>query len=441
MADVDHLYNENSFGPPSFDIDVAAFIQTARQSESLGRGNPWQLKEKAHPIGKWDEWTSLPAEVQAVIEDECNVGDLKSEAHRILARPDLSAVIQRHHETAVETALGIDKSQPPEGPRDRKKKKVQVSEDGLEATPKKKSRRTRPAPSLPTEDPDVGALRETIKSMPLGMWRSDEDAFYFIRKPRGDDVNGLAEIASAIPPNKSAPSDNATSVPPHAVVTIVTTYVNSSIWPFTVRRASTHALLSTQTLEDLFDCIPCPSKHIPKEKYKDGMLVGFDETGDSLAAGCVICINDVAYSDGKSAQDYAGKLIQYQTQTGQLPFKKGTPMHSTQLGSIPLRINCPHQVLHHGDCEHYFVIEQIRLLHPSDPSTGYPLTMHVTPVNRALCRICNKFPATLAIAGDVRIGEPVCLSCDACWKALGPPKSGRDDSVIVTSLVGGDMAP
>jgi len=266
------------------------------------------------------------------------------------------------------------------------------------------------------------------------LYRLDEDAGYFIRKPRGDDQNGLTEI-------KSTSSNDTTPISLHSALLIITTYVNSPIWPYTVRRASTHALLSTQTLGDLFDCIPCPSKLIPKEKYEGGQLVGFDAAAGFVSAGCVICIDDVAYGDGESLQDYADKLIQLQTQIQEpTPFTKGTAIHDTAFGSIPLRVNSPYRILHHGDCEHYFVIDQIRLLHPSDPSSGYPLTMHVTPINRSLCRICSKYPATLAIAGDVRIGEPVCLACDACWKALGPPKSGRDDSVIVTSLIGGDMA-
>lgn len=60
---------------------------------------------------------------------------------------------------------------------------------------------------------------------------------------------------------------------------------------------------------------------------------------------------------------FDSKLIQFQAQLQEsTPFRKGTPMHDTTFDSISLRINSPYRVLHHGDCEHYFTIDQIRFV-------------------------------------------------------------------------------
>lgn len=67
-ANVDHLYNENCFGPPSLDISTPAFVKAAQQSEAFHPGN---FSENDCPISNWQEWLNLPDEERAAIEDEC----------------------------------------------------------------------------------------------------------------------------------------------------------------------------------------------------------------------------------------------------------------------------------------------------------------------------------------------------------------------------------
>jgi snRNA-activating protein complex subunit 3 len=73
-----------------------------------------------------------------------------------------------------------------------------------------------------------------------------------------------------------------------------------------------------------------------------------------------------------------------------------------------------------------------RLQHPSDPVSGYPLTLQVTPTLIDLCRACAKVPAVWAIVGDIRLGESPCLMCGVCWGIMGEPN--EDDGVVVLPL-------
>jgi hypothetical protein len=40
--------------------------------------------------------------------------------------------------------------------------------------------------------------------------------------------------------------------------------------------------------------------------------------------------------------------------------QKGPPSHTVKLRALSLRINQPYWVLHHGNCEHWFAIDEIR---------------------------------------------------------------------------------
>jgi len=108
--------------------------------------------------------------------------------------------------------------------------------------------------------------------------------------------------------------------------------------------------------------------------------------------------------------------------------KASTSMHDTPLSSLSLRIGEPYWLLHHGNCEHFIVIDQIRMQHPSDAPSGYPLTIQITPPLLESCRGCTKVPAVWSIVNDERLGESPCALCAICWNAMGDP---RDDRVVV----------
>lgn len=77
-------------------------------------------------------------------------------------------------------------------------------------------------------------------------------------------------------------------------------------------RASQHVLLSSQSLGDLFDAIPCTSKEIPAEILDEaGVFMGYkvseDEDSGALGSslGAAVCIEGVLYAEDESQVDYA----------------------------------------------------------------------------------------------------------------------------------------
>lgn len=176
---------------------------------------------------------------------------------------------------------------------------------------------------------------------------------------------------------------------PHSgnALLIITVYDRAIAHPYYVHRSSTYALLSSQTLGDLYDAIPCPSKEYPGEmRNEDGQLTGYDLKKRDLS-GCVMCVSGTAYGDGLEVEDYAecdlcflrfyenrvdqhhSKLCQYldysakQSSASSRPaisLRRGSNIHDVQFRSLKLSLHFPNWILHHGNCEHYFVVDQIR---------------------------------------------------------------------------------
>ena len=134
------------------------------------------------------------------------------------------------------------------------------------------------------------------------------------------------------------------------------------------------------------------------------------------------------------------------------PLTIGSKMHETTFSSLSLRLNHPYWLVHHGNCEHFLVVDQIRyvcsrhtrrlvgrpfflsLLHPHDPPSGYPLTTQVTPPLLGNCRACSKVPAVYSIVGDMRLGESPCILCAPCWRNMGTPKDNEAETIMVIPL-------
>src|SRR5216683_1470598 len=135
------------------------------------------------------------------------------------------------------------------------------------------------------------------------------------------------------------------------------------------------------------------------------------------------------------------------------PLTIGSKTHDTPLSSLSLRLNHPYWLLHHGNCEHFLVVDQIRhvvsfsnacrlvelffsfsLLHTDDPPSGYPLTTGITPPLLGNCRVCSKVPAVYSIVGDMRLGESPCILCVSCWRNMGMPKGKDAEDIMVIPL-------
>ncbi|KEP46766.1 snRNA-activating protein of 50 kDa MW carboxy-terminal protein [Rhizoctonia solani 123E] len=313
-------------------------------------------------------------------------------------------------------------------------------------------------------DPTLLELGDILGRVELHSWQPTDAAKHYIRKPRSSDVNVLAEVRpSAIPfvmpenldhglREHSSPSYSSLQGPApkrsaHALIelSILTPAPHP---PHTPRHTLSLALLNSQTLEDISEALVCGNRWVPRSINDSG-----------VPSGACIVIEGTVYGDGEGdadGKDYADKVTEYlaalkaQADTPISLGKKerdaimildeqlkiGMPMLSTRLDSIRWKLHKPYWFMHDGGCVHWIIVSSISVLHPNDPllptpekSSNWPYATALSPLpHRALCRVCSRVPAVLAVSGDSRLGESPSLVCDGCWGLLGPPKAGRDYS-------------
>jgi snRNA-activating protein complex subunit 3 len=88
----------------------------------------------------------------------------------------------------------------------------------------------------------------------------------------------------------------------------ITVYNRIPYLPSCLTRSSQHAVLSTQTLDDLLRAIPCASSNMPMENLDaEGDVSGYslnDHEGEQHS-GCLFYIEGLVYGDGREHTDYA----------------------------------------------------------------------------------------------------------------------------------------
>ncbi|THH31789.1 hypothetical protein EUX98_g2404 [Antrodiella citrinella] len=323
--------SDTLFGPSSELIEVSKFIQTADSLTS--ESDLWSTTAQLAPGSSRDEWLNLPTSQKDAVEAECRVDDFRSTLNEVISNPHLMQHITKTHEANVysihETA---DTSH-------RRKRKRNVLADATDAPP------------------DVRTLREKMDAVQLKSWPLGMNAALFIRPPKQADHNTLVNAKKL----KMSESD----VSRCQALLFVTVYNPVSWGHRLLARSSQHVLLSSQSLGDLHDTIPCTSHEIPREMVPyDNFTSGRNST-QTGNGGAVFCIEDQLYGDGLSEKDYADGYIEY---VNALPEKKrpktskATSMHDTFLASMTLRLHTPYWLLHVGDCIHYVVFDQIRRL-------------------------------------------------------------------------------
>ncbi|KIM91888.1 hypothetical protein PILCRDRAFT_809875 [Piloderma croceum F 1598] len=438
-AGMAHSY-ESQFGPASDPIDIAQFIRIATELETQAPISVPMFSPSPCSVAGFEAMDQLPEEYKESVAEECSITDIKSSIEEMLDNPTLYAHITKTHDTNVYL---IHEHADTSGRRKRK----------------------RPALLDPAhEAPAVTALQKTLDSVQLKSWQLMLDSALFMRAPKNSDLNVLTAIKKSVDPSSSSQFEHTSSSRKTALISL--TVYNRLSWGHNLlSRSSQHALLASQTLGDLFEAIPCTSNEIPEERMVNGEIVGYEtptaESPETGSSGCVICIEGKAYGDGISENDYADKLIAHFEKfpsSKRDPIAKGpTSIYETLLSSLSLRLNQPYYFLHQGNCEHFVVIDQIRLLHPSDPSPAlipaatpvlvpsssppsaapaailestnpYPLTLQITPPLPPLCRACSKVPAIYSIVGDMRLGESPCVLCKVCWRVMG---DGDEDVMVV----------
>ncbi|KAL5523658.1 hypothetical protein ACEPAG_7831 [Sanghuangporus baumii] len=407
--------SEALVGPPSQPVSLREFIHACSRSPGY---NPYRATS-----------TSDQPEDRA-IEEECSVADLQASLNETLSNPFKYAFLVRDHENIIDQIRSASKlhgSQASKPVRSRKRKRIErIGEDDQ-------------------LHPDVLQLQNSLESIALSCWSYPTDAAFFTRPQKNSDVNTL------INPKSSRSSEwrqqrerNTASLPPPIAVKdeaiLIISIYNRLSWGNHLSRSSQHAVLASQTIGDLYDVIPCPSNEIPHElrtEEGDGEIVGYNSDELPPHRGAVACIEGVAYGDGQAEEDYSDKLVQQMELLPQKERKsvtKGVGMHDQCFVDLTVRVNEPYWLLHQGTCEHFLIIDSIRMLHPDDPKEGYPLTLHIAPPIIDLCMACSRVPAALSIVGDIRLGQSPFKICQPCWDLFGEPSDNTHNRALVVPL-------
>ncbi|KAF9510640.1 hypothetical protein BS47DRAFT_1487381 [Hydnum rufescens UP504] len=425
---MDERWEENStFGPPSQLVRTSGFLEHVRilqaEIDVLVRmtGSASQGEEN---------YRTLSEEAKEAIQEECSLEGFGNTALDILRNPKLLDFLRTYNDPLDEGKLA-EITHPRKRKRNAKTRVPKIN--GLVSVdssiePEQGIKCERPLKICTgityqnLVDDEIDKLRELMSCINLKCWTIPAEAAFYSHSHKTDDENSLLSLQVA--------------------VIAFTNYARSGTHSNGFRRFTQHLILSTQTLGDIYDCIPCQRKHLPNEIYgPDGhTLIGYDANTsyDDEPKGAVICVEGVAHGDGLSRPDYADKLKDFYNKKTSRPIQKGTLMHDTKLSDLELRLHQPYWLVHQGECDHLIVFEQIRLAHASDPRSGYPLMIHQSPVRLSICQICCRLPPEVAVVSDPRIGQSAGLLCSACWRALGDPVEGRDDPVMVIPLLSND---
>ncbi|OSD06874.1 hypothetical protein PYCCODRAFT_1442391 [Trametes coccinea BRFM310] len=403
--------HEAYIGPPSEHVDISAFVKSANElqdgSEERAPIPLFSQSSAGLPADVKSAWSSLSQSDQDIIAAECCVDDLRTALLDTVKDPRLMGHVTRTHEATVHA----------------------IYETAESSSRKKRKRTTLADPA--EEHPEVTALRLKLEATKLKCWPLTMHAASFIRPPRQSDHNTLISVKSL----------GKVSGGERDAIIFVTVYNRQSWGQRLLSRSSQHVLLSSQTLGDLFRAIPCTSKELPKEtRDQEGRVTGYkhegspDDMADDDGHSAVLCVEGVLYSNGDGDRGYAESILEL---SASLPESKrpelseGPSMDAAKLLSLTIRLHEPYWILHAGNCEHFFTFTTIRSRHPTDPSSGYPLTTQITPPLSDICRVCNKVPAVFSIVGDVRLGESPYLICGPCWRWMGEPE---DEGVLVVPL-------
>ncbi|KAG5654413.1 hypothetical protein H0H81_003237 [Sphagnurus paluster] len=243
---------ESLFGPPSEPVDIPAFIEAAVALNTSDSG--FSSEE---------------------ITDKCSVADLRDALFDTWNNPTLSAYLSKDHDHTVTSLYSAIKSS-------KNKRKANLPEPD----------------SLP---PEVAALQKSLESAQSRIHNLHQ-AFKELR-PKCSCPNRmccLKQFNKHLILLKMPAPEPSTHLSDEEIKAILTVSIHTrSTWTSGyVNRSSQHALLSSQTLGDIFRIFPCTSKEIVNDDFVENpRLKG--------GAGCVICIDDLAYGDGSSGEDYA----------------------------------------------------------------------------------------------------------------------------------------
>ncbi|PLW18583.1 hypothetical protein PCANC_09223 [Puccinia coronata f. sp. avenae] len=349
-----------------------------------------------------------------------------------------------------------------------------------------------PPQSIMQKPKPIQDLINRLSATGLKTLQPDFDGMWYVRSVGRSDWN-----TSTQPMHSNLAHPTPLSTDPEPVVITITLHPfsktsagqeSSSEAKAVAPRKQTLHMLSSQTLSDLRDVVVCSATQIPVCSHDGNQWLD-----QRWISGSAFIIQNVLFADtrpipsplddhsaGKSdyglllqellpdliAKDKVENLLTIDEQenekemegmaneTQAAPKKKSKiqisslSMEQVRMDQLTLRINEPYWMLHQGNCEHIFTIDEIRALHPTDPAphptpvpvpagpsrgdvavdvpaatgtgttTAYPITSFLSRISSPKCRVCDRDPARLVAIDDELCVESPCFICLTCFKFL-----------------------
>lgn len=174
--------------------------------------------------------------------------------------------------------------------------------------------------------PEIQRLQENLDNIPLKCWsyvynsdvniiltlrRYPFDTGLFLGAQKNSDLNALLKLVSStnfvnmLVLDSSQKVGTESTERPDAIL-FVSVYSRLS-WGNHLSCSSQHAVLASQTIGDLYDVIPCVANELTTEfeNTTRGQGISAEKEPIPVHRGSVICIEDIAYGDGQSEEDYS----------------------------------------------------------------------------------------------------------------------------------------
>lgn len=146
-------------------------------------------------------------------------------------------------------------------------------------------------------------------------------------------------------------------------------------------------------------------------------------------------INNTFYNDTRNPDncDYSQTVINWakQAQGVQAEQFKCASMEATRFVDLTVSLGAPLQYLHHGNCEHLFVISQVEVLLPFSKCLNrnmYPSLRALNSFNRRTCYMCGQRPYHFIVEQSRRqLHDPsyLCRTCFYSFNYVDGQKVGQ----------------
>lgn len=139
--------------------------------------------------------------------------------------------------------------------------------------------------------------------------------------------------------------------------------------------------------------------------------------------------NDMRATDSK---DCSEEIIQWAEenevyrQTGAYPLYS-KKMEETTFYDISLRVGEKYLYCHQGNCKHYIIFNEVRLINDQDNLNynSYPLKIFQSKVRRKKCTVCEIYSAKWVVYKDKQSPENPTFYCENCHKQFHYSQDGK----------------